>query len=155
MSYSVLRPAPPDCTMQLYTSTSSVLYWPYTSVYLAIVQYYRKWLNKWRIFWLVRTTAAVFYCPSASCIELVRTTGMLNTYRQNLGRGAYGKVLIHHVTSHVYTSKHWSSWTHCRLLAIICNKWKRKVTYPNPLLPVAITVPGICACQCTSLTESI
>lgn len=41
------------------------------------------------------------------------------------------------------------------LLAVMCSKWKRKVTYPNPLLPVAITVPGICACQCTSLTESM
>lgn len=28
-------------------------------------------------------------------------------------------------------------------------------TYLNPLPPVAINVPGICACQCTSFTDSI
>ena len=34
-------------------------------------------------------------------------------------------------------------------------KEKKKKTHPNPALPVAITVPGICRCQCSSLTDSM
>jgi hypothetical protein len=41
------------------------------------------------------------------------------------------------------------------VLNTIMDKFRVSNPYLNPLPPVAISVPGICACQCTSLTDSI